>query len=85
MIFIFKGFYAGSFTPLNTIYSTEVVSYRIRAAGLSLFRLVTSGFGYGPPSLSPLYVFFVIVEGEIGLLTDQFDAEFWLRSRCRTP
>ncbi|KAK6379194.1 hypothetical protein LTS17_006112 [Exophiala oligosperma] len=45
MIFIFKGFYAGSFTPSNTIYSTEVVSYRIRAAGLSLFRLVTSGFG----------------------------------------
>lgn len=52
VIFIFKFFHAGSFTPLSTVYSTEVVSYRIRTAGISLFRILTSGFGSVPPLLS---------------------------------
>ncbi|ETN45017.1 uncharacterized protein HMPREF1541_09893 [Cyphellophora europaea CBS 101466] len=45
VIFFFKLFHGGSFTPLSTVYSTEVVSYRIRAAGISLFRILTSSFG----------------------------------------
>ncbi|PVH68388.1 hexose transporter-like protein [Cadophora sp. DSE1049] len=45
MIFLFQGFYAFSFTPLSTVYPTEILSFKIRTAGISLFRMLTSGFG----------------------------------------
>jgi MFS family permease len=45
ILFIFQGFYAVSFTPMTTVYPTEVLSFKIRTAGISLFRILTSSFG----------------------------------------
>ncbi|KAH6632907.1 hexose transporter-like protein [Boeremia exigua] len=45
VIFLFQGFYAFSITPMTSLYPTEVNSFKLRAAGVALFRMLDSGFG----------------------------------------
>ena len=45
-IFLFQGFYAFAITPMTSVYPTEVSQYKLRAAGIAIFRFVECGFGY---------------------------------------
>jgi MFS family permease len=41
MIFVYNGMYSFGITPLTVLYPPEVLSYRIRATGMSLYTLTT--------------------------------------------
>jgi len=45
VIFLFQGFYAFSITPMTSLYPTEVSSFKLRATGIAIFRMLDSGFG----------------------------------------
>ncbi|KAJ5833265.1 hypothetical protein N7474_001576 [Penicillium riverlandense] len=45
VIFLFQGFYAFSVTPMTSLYPTEVSPYKLRTAGIAIFRMLDSGFG----------------------------------------
>lgn len=45
VIFIFQGFYAFAITPMTSAYPTEVSQYKLRAAGIAVFRFFDCGFG----------------------------------------
>ncbi|KAL2828332.1 general substrate transporter [Aspergillus pseudoustus] len=44
-LFIFQGFYSIAFTPMTSVYPTEILPYRIRNTGIAIFRFLDCGFG----------------------------------------
>lgn len=44
-MFLFNGFYNFCYTPLNTLYPSEIFPTNIRAAGMTFFQFWNSGFG----------------------------------------
>lgn len=46
VIFLFQGFYSFSITPMTSLYPAEVSQYKLRAAGVAVFKFMDSGFGY---------------------------------------
>ncbi|EPS45950.1 hypothetical protein H072_13 [Dactylellina haptotyla CBS 200.50] len=45
VIFFFQGFSAFSITPMTSLYPAEICQYRLRAAGVAIFRLADNIFG----------------------------------------
>ncbi|CAL5868912.1 uncharacterized protein PFLUO_LOCUS3139 [Penicillium psychrofluorescens] len=45
VIFLFQGFYAFSVTPMTSLYPMEVSPFKLRTAGIAIFRMLDSGFG----------------------------------------
>ncbi len=72
-IFLFLGAYCFGMTPLNTVYSPEVINYTLRAQGLGFFMSVSSGFGY------VIYCFFVLGGGLFSFL---FFSTCYLKNAC---
>ncbi|KAH8590335.1 hexose transporter [Bisporella sp. PMI_857] len=44
-IFLFQGFYSFAITPMTSLYPTEISQYKLRTAGIAVFRFFDSGFG----------------------------------------
>ncbi|KAI1343267.1 hexose transporter [Xylariaceae sp. FL0016] len=45
LIFLFRALYAFSITPMTSLYPTEISQYKLRAAGIAVFRFCDSAFG----------------------------------------
>ena len=45
VIFLFQGFYAFSITPITSLYPSEISTFKLRATGVAVFRMLDSGFG----------------------------------------
>lgn len=45
VIFLFQGFYAFSITPMTSLYPNEISTFKLRATGVAVFRMLDSGFG----------------------------------------
>ncbi|KAI0476606.1 general substrate transporter [Xylariaceae sp. FL0804] len=45
VIFLFQGFYSFAITPMTSLYPTEISQYKLRTAGIAVFRFFDSGFG----------------------------------------
>lgn len=45
VIFLFQGLYSFSITPMTSVYPTEISQYKLRTAGIAVFRFFDSGFG----------------------------------------
>ncbi|KAK6361384.1 hypothetical protein TWF730_005117 [Orbilia blumenaviensis] len=45
VIFLFQGFYAFSITPMTSLYPTEICQYKLRAAGLAVYKSVDVSLG----------------------------------------
>ncbi|KAH7021481.1 hexose transporter [Microdochium trichocladiopsis] len=45
VIFLFQGFYSFAITPMTSLYPTEISPFKVRAAGIAVFRFFDSGFG----------------------------------------
>ncbi|KAI1864040.1 uncharacterized protein JN550_009060 [Neoarthrinium moseri] len=45
VIFLFQGFYSFSITPMTSVYPTEISQYKLRSAGIAIFRFFDCGFG----------------------------------------
>lgn len=45
VMFIFSGFYSFTYTPLTTLYPSELYPYKMRSTGASLFQICNCGFG----------------------------------------
>ena len=61
VIFLFQGFYAFSITPMTSLYPTEVSSFKLRATGIAIFRMLDSGFGYVLPLHSSIICMATII------------------------
>lgn len=45
VVFLFQGFYACGITPMTSLYPAEFLSYKLRNAGISIFRTLDASFG----------------------------------------
>jgi len=45
VIFLFQGFYSFAITPMTSLYPMEISPFKVRAAGIAVFRFFDSGFG----------------------------------------
>ncbi|KAI1867534.1 hypothetical protein JX265_007336 [Neoarthrinium moseri] len=45
VVFLFQGFYSFSITPMTSVYPTEISQYKLRSAGIAIFRFFDCGFG----------------------------------------
>ncbi|KAK8084488.1 hexose transporter [Apiospora hydei] len=45
VIFLFQGFYSFAITPTTSLFPSEIAQYKLRAAGIAVFRFFDSGFG----------------------------------------
>ncbi|OAL44064.1 general substrate transporter [Pyrenochaeta sp. DS3sAY3a] len=77
MIFIYNATYAWGITPLTVLYPPEVLSFDIRALGMSFYTLVTK--------LSGLFVAMVyIINASIDILFVLFVVLVWVETRGLT-
>ncbi|KAL1868348.1 hypothetical protein Plec18167_008273 [Paecilomyces lecythidis] len=45
VVFLFQACYAFAITPMTSVYPTEVSQYKLRTAGIAIFRFMDCGFG----------------------------------------
>lgn len=86
MIFIYNAFYAWGITPLTVLYPPEVLSYDIRAVGMSLYTFTTKLCGLFvamviPFGLNAIGYQFYFVNACFDILMVAFVVVFWVETR----